>query len=89
MSAAATAVTSRSWRGRVLVVLNGAGHLAGLRELVAAAAADEGLTGTAWPPDLLADGGLGLDEGADLLAGVFGSVQRFDFITGAGCLVCR
>jgi SAM-dependent methyltransferase len=66
--------------GQVLVVLNGAGHLAELRDLVTAAAVDAGLPpGSAWAQNRRVDGGFGLDEGADLLAGVFGTVQRHDF----------
>jgi SAM-dependent methyltransferase len=68
--------------GQVLVVLNGPGHLAELRSLVAAAAQDAGLPPeSAWAPNLVADGGFNLDNGADLLAGSFRTVQRHDFIT--------
>ncbi len=66
--------------GQVLVVLNGSGHLAQLRNLVMAAAADAG-----WSPEEIAGEYqthqvMTLDAGAELLAGTFGSVQRHDFI---------
>ena len=56
--------------GRVLVVLNGADHLRELRGL--AAGSPLGVV-TGWP------GQIKLDDGADLLAGCFGSVARHDF----------
>jgi ubiquinone/menaquinone biosynthesis C-methylase UbiE len=65
--------------GQLLVVLNGADHLAQLRDLVMAAAADAG-----WPPEEIASEYQShqvttLDAGAQLLAGTFKSVQRHDF----------
>jgi SAM-dependent methyltransferase len=65
--------------GQVLAVLNGIGHLAELRDLVTQAAADIGLTDVVWADNGGITGGLSLDDGEELLAGVFGSVQRHDF----------
>jgi SAM-dependent methyltransferase len=56
--------------GRVLVVLNGPGHLRELRDL----AADSSQEVIASRPERIT-----LDDGADLLAGCFGSVTRHDF----------
>jgi SAM-dependent methyltransferase len=67
--------------GQVVVMLNGTDHLAELRGLVTAAAGDAGLPPeSAWTPNLL-DDGFSLDDGTDLLAGMFGTVQRHDFST--------
>ena len=65
--------------GQVLVVLNGADHLVQLRDLVTAAAAEAG-----WPPEEIASEYqthqvMTLDAGAQLLSGIFTSVQRHDF----------
>jgi ubiquinone/menaquinone biosynthesis C-methylase UbiE len=66
--------------GRVLVILNGPDHLRELRDLVAAAAADVGLPEGATWAEMAADGlVLSLDTGAELLARVFGTVERHDF----------
>ena len=66
--------------GQVLVVLNGADHLAQLRDLVTTAAVDAG-----WPPAEIASEYqthqvMTLDAGTQLLAARFGSVQRHDFV---------
>ena len=66
--------------GQLLVVLNGADHLLQLRDLVTAAAADAG-----WPPGEIASEYqthlvMTLDAGAQLLSGIFASVQRHDFV---------
>lgn len=58
--------------GQVLVVLNGADHLRELRDLVSAALVEGGAM--PFPGERLH-----LDDGADLLAGVFTSVTRHDF----------
>jgi SAM-dependent methyltransferase len=60
--------------GQVLVGLNGDDHLGELRDLVIAALAGGGRPG---PLDRER---LRLDQGEQLLAGVFGSVARYDFI---------
>jgi ubiquinone/menaquinone biosynthesis C-methylase UbiE len=66
--------------GQLLVVLNGADHLAELRELVVATAAAEGQRTAEIVAEYEASyGAVTLDTGADLLAGVFSSVQRHDF----------
>ncbi len=65
--------------GQVLAVLNGTGHLAELCDLVTRAAADIGLADVVWAASEGLTGGLSLDEGEELLGGVFGSVQRHDF----------
>lgn len=72
--------------GAVLVVLNGADHLAQLRELVVATAASQGQDGWWWglPADELTAEYSGqemltIDTGADLLAEVFEQVERHDF----------
>jgi SAM-dependent methyltransferase len=58
--------------GRVLIVLNGEDHLRELRDLVSAALAETGA-----PP--FPGERVNLDDGADLLAGVFATVTRHDF----------
>jgi SAM-dependent methyltransferase len=65
--------------GQVLTVLNGIDHLAELRDLMTQAAADIGLPDVVWADNGGITGGLSLDDGQELLAGVFGSVQRHDF----------
>ena len=65
--------------GQLLVVLNGPDHLAELGALVNAAAVDAGL-----PDGVISDEyrtylAMTLDKGADLLSGVFGSVQVHHF----------
>ena len=63
--------------GRALVVLNGADHLAELRDLILAATRDIGLSARdTWAEEYL------LDYGAALLASVFGSVERHDIAAG-------
>ncbi len=66
--------------GQLLVVLNGADHLAQLRDLVMAAAADAG-----WPPEEIASEYqthqvMTLDAGEQLLSATFSSVERHDFV---------
>jgi SAM-dependent methyltransferase len=66
--------------GLVLVVLNGADHLRELRDLVGPAAREVGLTAGATDAELPGSGlGMDLDAGAELLSGIFGSVERHDF----------
>jgi SAM-dependent methyltransferase len=65
--------------GRLLAVLNATGHLAELSHLVTQAAADIGLPDIGWAVNQGLTGGLSLDAGEELLAGVFSSVQRHDF----------
>ncbi len=67
--------------GQVLVVLNATGHLAEFRDIVDCAAADIGVRvrGT-WVEERTDAAGLNLDSGARLLAQVFGTVQRHDFV---------
>lgn len=65
--------------GQVLVVLNGADHLQELAGLVDAAAVDAGLPGGAIGAEYRTYLAMTLDKGADLLAGVFGSVEVHDF----------
>jgi SAM-dependent methyltransferase len=69
--------------GQVLVVLNDAAHLAELRALVAAAARDAGVSAdtASWAETRAGGSGLNMDGGAELLAGVFGSVERHDFVS--------
>jgi SAM-dependent methyltransferase len=57
--------------GQVLVVLNGARHLGELRELVVASA-----TASDWWAETIT-----LDAGQELLARVFASVERHDFVS--------
>jgi len=66
--------------GQLLVVLNGTGHLAELRELIVASAAAAGQP----TADIVAEYeasfcAVTLDTGAELLAQAFSSVQRHDF----------
>jgi SAM-dependent methyltransferase len=66
--------------GRVVVVLNANDHLAEFHDLVESAAADIGLqAGPVWAEAGTDGPGLNLDSGTELLAGVFGSVERHDF----------
>jgi SAM-dependent methyltransferase len=65
--------------GRALVVLNGSGHLAELRELMTSTAAAQGLPVEAIGAEYQTYLQVTLDAGARLLAGAFGSVQRHDF----------
>jgi SAM-dependent methyltransferase len=65
--------------GRVLVVLNASDHLAELGELVVAAAVEFGLPRHASLAEIRADGGVGLDTGARLLAAEFSSVELHEF----------
>ena len=66
--------------GQLLVVLNGTDHLAELRQLIVAAAEARGPATAevvaAYEASLRS---MTLDEGAELLAAAFGSVQRHDF----------
>lgn len=64
--------------GQLLVMLNGADHLHELRLLVDAAAADVGLSAGSTAAECQTVLTVTLDEGADLLAGAFGSVRRHD-----------
>jgi SAM-dependent methyltransferase len=69
--------------GTVLVVLNDDDHQLQLRQLLAQAAADIGMTVDplyGWGLDA-APAGLRLGGGAELLATVFGSVHRHDFVS--------
>ena len=65
--------------GRLLVVLNGADHLAELRHLVTATAADVGLPAEDIGDEYRTYLMMTLDRGGELLSGVFSSVQRHDF----------
>jgi SAM-dependent methyltransferase len=66
--------------GLVLVVLNGADHLLELRDLVGPAAREAGLPADATQAELPgSELGMDLDAGAELLAGIFGPVERHDF----------
>ena len=65
--------------GQLLVVLNGADHLAELRDLVTGAAAELGLGDVAWAGNAGITGGFSLDDGEETLAGVFSAVRRHDF----------
>jgi SAM-dependent methyltransferase len=65
--------------GQLLVVLNGPGHTGELLDLLAAAAAELGLPEEGVSDGYRGDQALTLDRGAELLAQVFGSVQRHDF----------
>jgi SAM-dependent methyltransferase len=67
--------------GRLLVVLNGPGHLIELSELAAAAAVDFGRARSASRTESRADNGLVLEAGAELLTAEFGSVERHDFVS--------
>jgi SAM-dependent methyltransferase len=65
--------------GQLLVVLNGLEHLAELRDLVTGAAAEIGLADVVWADNGGITGGLSLDDGEEMLAGVFGTVRRHEF----------
>jgi SAM-dependent methyltransferase len=65
--------------GQLLVVLNGIEHLAELRDLVTGAAAEIGLSDVVWADNGGVTGGLSLDDGEEMLAGVFGTVRRHEF----------
>jgi SAM-dependent methyltransferase len=65
--------------GPLLVVLNGAGHLSQLAALVDAAAVEAGLPGGAIGAEYQTYLSMTLDKGAELLAGVFASVEQQDF----------
>ena len=65
--------------GLLLVVLNGADHVAELGALVDAAAVDAGLAGGAAGAEYQTYLSMTLDQGAELLARAFGSVERHDF----------
>jgi SAM-dependent methyltransferase len=66
--------------GQLLVVLNGADHVAELRELIVATAASAGEPVTGIVADYEASfRAVTLDTGAELLAEAFSSVQRHDF----------
>ena len=65
--------------GTVLVVLNGVDHLAELRDLVTGAAAEIGLRDVVWADNGGITGGFSLDDGEEMLSGVFGAVRRHDF----------
>ena len=65
--------------GYVLVVLNGADHLAELGTLVEAAAAGTGLPAGVVRAEYQTYLSVTLDKGAELLGGVFGSVEWHDF----------
>ncbi len=65
--------------GQLLVVLNGADHLAELATLVDAAAVAAGLPEGATGAEYRTYLSMTLDIGADLLAGVFDTVDRHDF----------
>lgn len=65
--------------GKVLVTLNGPDHLAEVRDVATEAAVEFGLERDASYAQSRADGGLNLDSGAELLATVFESVQRYEF----------
>ena len=65
--------------GQLLVVLNGADHLAELAELVDAVAAARGLPELALGDEYRTYHAMTLDKGAELLAGVFSSVAVHDF----------
>ena len=72
--------------GQLLVVLNGADHLAQLRDLVMAAAADAG-----WPPEEIASEYqthqvMTLDAGAQLLAGTFARCSGMTLPPSSRCL---
>lgn len=66
--------------GQLLVVLNGSDHLAELRQLIMAAAEARDQATVEVVAEYEASlRSMTLDEGAELLASVFGSVQRHDF----------
>jgi SAM-dependent methyltransferase len=65
--------------GQVLVVLNDVDHLAELRDLVTGAAAEIGLSDVVWADNGGITGGFSLDDGEEMLAGVFGTVARHEF----------
>jgi SAM-dependent methyltransferase len=65
--------------GRVLIGLNGPGHLQEMRDLMAAALRETGQPGPSGPDAGLARGWLHLDRGQELAAHVFGTVARHDF----------
>jgi len=59
--------------GRVVVALNGAGHLLELRQLIRA-----GFAGSGYQADLVSFDRITLDQGPELLGRQFGSVVRHD-----------
>lgn len=65
--------------GQLLVVLNGADHLAELGALVDAAAVEAGLPEGATGAEYQTYLSMTLDKGAELLTGVFASVEQHDF----------
>jgi SAM-dependent methyltransferase len=65
--------------GQLLVVLNAADHLAELGELVDAVAVEAGRPAGATAAEYQTYLTMTLDKGADLLAGVFSSVEVYDF----------
>jgi SAM-dependent methyltransferase len=66
--------------GQLLVVLNGADHVAELRELVTATAVAEGLPAEIIGAEYQTYLTMTLDAGAELLAREFSSVRRHDFV---------